>query len=107
MRYFVYLFVYVLLIVVLVRLLYIISKYYRRSNPKYSVIDDILLFGGIPVAFGYFFFVMFGLRRNDLRLLSEVVNEQDMTIFMVLLVWMTFSTILFVWRNREKKDKLP
>ena len=101
MRYFIPLFVYV----VLLNLLYIISKYYRRTNPKYSAIDDILLFGGIPVTFGYFLFVMFN-PKNDLRLVSEVIDEYR-TRLLVLMVWMVISAIIFVWRNREKTNKLP
>ena len=99
MRYFVPLFVYV----VLIYLLYIISKYFREVNPKYSSTDDILLFGGIPVTFGYFLFVMFN-PRNDLRLVAEVMDEHK-TIFMVLLVWMVFPAITFLYRNREDKFK--
>lgn len=101
MRYFIPLFVYV----VLLNLLYIISKYYRRTNPKYSAIDDILLFGGIPVTFGYFLFVMFN-PKNNLRLVSEVIDEHR-TRLLVLMIWMVISAIIFVWRNREKTKKLP
>ena len=101
MRYIIPLFVYV----VLLNLLYIISKYYRKTNPKYSAIDDLLLFGGIPVTFGYFLFVMFN-PKNDLRLVSEVVDEHR-TRLLVLMAWMVISAIIFVWRNREKTSKLP
>lgn len=90
---------------VLINLFYIISKYFRKANPKYSAIDDILLFGGIPVASGYFLFVMFN-PSNDTRLVSEVVDEHR-TIFVALMVWMVISTITFLWRNREKTNKLP
>lgn len=85
---------------VLLRLLYIIRKSMKALNPSYSQLDDILLFSGIPVAFGYFLFVMFN-PYNQTRLVSEIMDESE-PILIPLLVWMVVSSMYFLWRNRRK-----
>ena len=89
----------------IVLLLCFAAKEFRGKNPKYSIIDDILLFGGMPVTFGYYLYVMVD-PKNDLRLVSDVMDEHRTTL-MVLLAWMLISSIIFLWRNLSRKSKLP
>lgn len=88
---------------VILCLLFIISKHFRKTNPKYSMIDDILLFSGMPVTVGYFYFVAFN-PKNDFRLVSEVMDE-NRPILIILMIWMVISSFIFIWRNREDKLK--
>ena len=101
MRYLIPLFAYA----VVICLLCIVSKHFRKTNPKYSTLDDVLLFGGLPITMGYFYFVMLN-PKNDLRLVSEVVNEHRSRMI-ILMVWMVVSSFIYLWRNREDKLKYP
>ena len=97
MEYFIAVFVYC----VLIRLLYIIRKAMKALNHNYSLFDDVLLFSGIPVTFGYLLFMTFN-PSNQKRFVSEVMDE-SMPILFPLLVWMVVSSMCFLWRNRKIK----
>jgi len=73
----------------------------KKINPYYSLVDDVLLWTGIPVAFGYFLYVFIN-PENQTKLVSQVVNETSST--MILLdIWMLVSGLLFIWRNRKSR----
>ena len=89
---------------ILLRLIYVARKTMKKLNPNYSLLDDVLLWTGIPVVFGYFLFVFFNPKNQEISVADLIDSTQH--IMLPLLVWMVFGTFYFLWRNR-KSQKTP
>jgi len=72
----------------------------KAQNPKYSFLDDILLFTGAPVVLGYLLIIV--MNPNNLgKLAREVVFTPTM---IILLFWMVVGGIIMITRNvRNRK----
>ena len=82
-------------------LLFITRKSMKTSNPHYSLFDDILLWTGIPFAFGYFLYVVIN-PENQSKFVYQVINETSY-LMIPLYSWMLISGLLFAWRNRKSR----
>lgn len=97
-----------ILFLIVVGFLTLLRNTAKKQNKKYSIIDDFLLYGGIPVALGYFLFIMFNPNNQD-KAFEDVIVESKCNIY-YLLVWMILSTLLFCIRqipnkNQNKKEE--
>ena len=73
----------------------------KRRNPKYSFLDDFLLFTGCPLFFAYFLYVAFNPNNGD-----KMVHDLFSTpLIFGLMGWMVISTILYVIRNQRNDKK--
>jgi ACR3 family arsenite efflux pump ArsB len=82
-------------------LLFITRKSMKTSNPHYSLFDDILLWTGIPFAFGYFLYVVIN-PENQSKFVYQVIDETS-HLMIPLYSWMLISGLLFAWRNRKSR----
>ena len=86
---------------IVLRVIYLTRKTMKKLKPSYSLLDDVLLWTGIPVVFGYFLFIFFN-PKNQVLLVADLIDSNQ-HIMLPLLIWMVFSALLFLWRNRKSQ----
>ena len=73
-------------------LCYVIRKSMKVYNAHYSLFDDVLLWGGAPIALGYFMYTSFNPENHTEFIYREIYEK--------LYAWLFISGFLFLWRNR-------
>ena len=85
---------------VVIALWFVIRSDFKANNPKHSLFDDILLFTGAPVVFGYILI----LTSNSDNFNKPIEESFWSPTMIVLLLWMVVSCVLLIvryYKNRK------
>ena len=88
-----------IVMLLIIALMFIARFESKKVNPRYSLLDDILLFTGNPVAYGYFLFVC--LNPSN----SNPVATLDTPTSKIIAAWWIASSAIFLvryYKNRKK-----
>ena len=90
-----------ILISIIIALMFITRFESKKVNPRYSLLDDILLFSGNPVAYGYFLFVCLNPSNPNPKATLETPTS------MIVVAWLIVSSTIFLvryYKNRKNKN---
>lgn len=71
---------------------------FKEYNPKYSLLDDILLFTGFPVAWGYCLYLFI----NPETYKNPIEQSFSSPMVKIMAVWMIISYVIVLIRTYKK-----